>query len=89
LFVASAEGYSAIVAELLKAGADANIPDLRGTSPLLIASENGRLPVVQVLIANRADLNLQNVVRTSCVMFFTVARAALMGAARQLCADSA
>ena len=44
-------------------GGDPNIPDLRGTTPLIIASQNGRAAVVKELVSRRAEVNVWNEVR--------------------------
>ena len=46
---------------LLEHGADVNLPALRkGTTPVMIASRNGRADTVDLLIKNGADVNVQN-----------------------------
>ena len=43
---------------LLDEGADPNIADRYGETPLLLAAEEGHQNVVQLLIANGADANM-------------------------------
>jgi ankyrin repeat protein len=47
LFEASLSGHCDVVKCLLSAGADINLCDKQGTSPLIIASENGKCDVVK------------------------------------------
>jgi ankyrin repeat protein len=45
-----------LVALLLKAGADSNSADRAGRTPLMFAAAQGRLELVQVLLAGGADV---------------------------------
>jgi uncharacterized protein len=57
LMWAAAEGYAAIVSELIAAGADFRTRLPSGLTPLLFAVREGRLEVVQVLLRAGADAN--------------------------------
>lgn len=56
LLIASMEGKEAIVRLLLEAGADANLGDAHGYTPLMGAVCADSLPVVQLLLAAGADV---------------------------------
>lgn len=45
---------------LLEAGANPNLCDKDGSTPLMIAAKMGRKKVVETLIENGADLTIQN-----------------------------
>jgi|LauGreDrversion4_2_1035121.scaffolds.fasta_scaffold07738_6 ankyrin repeat protein len=49
-----------VVQELLKAGADPNISDYQGNTPLLAAGERLDFPVARALIAEGAEITLPN-----------------------------
>ncbi|TYZ60386.1 hypothetical protein PybrP1_007539, partial [[Pythium] brassicae (nom. inval.)] len=53
-------GHLPIVQGLLKAGADQNYLNRKGTTPLMRAAQEGRDEVVQFLLANGADANAAN-----------------------------
>jgi ankyrin repeat protein len=42
------------------AGANIDIPDIQGNTPLHLACARGNLPIVRLLIENKADVNLGN-----------------------------
>ncbi|KAL7573506.1 hypothetical protein ACA910_019822 [Epithemia clementina (nom. ined.)] len=69
LIAASSEGHEAVVALLLKAGANVNAKDQDGTTALMAAAARGHLPIVQALIANGASVNEQNQDGHSALMF--------------------
>ena len=56
LHCASALGYSAVVEELINAGADLEASGEDGTSPLLVSIANGRTDVALTLIRSGADV---------------------------------
>ena len=45
---------------LLQRGADVNVPDKRGFSPLHQASQGGRIGIMWLLLENGADVNIRN-----------------------------
>ena len=55
LFEAARTGRSDLISALTKAGVDVNAYDARGFTPLILASYNGHLDTVNILIAARAD----------------------------------
>lgn len=59
LNIAAAEHKTDVVAFLLKHGADPNIPNQKGRTPLMFASHYGFMDIAKLLIAAKADLNLK------------------------------
>jgi ankyrin repeat protein len=57
LHVASEAGHGAVVAALLRAGADANTHSADGTTPLHLAALSGNVEAVTALLANGAEVN--------------------------------
>lgn len=55
----SGNDTSAVV-DLLQRGMDVNTADQAGTTLLMIAARNGNLPLVQMLLTNRASVNRRN-----------------------------
>jgi ankyrin repeat protein len=51
---------------LLRAGADVNVRDKDGKTPLMIAVVNGHQPLVEVLLEGNADLTIKNDVSRCC-----------------------
>ena len=45
---------------LLRSGADINVRDKDGKTPLMIAVINGHQPLVEVLLEHNADLSIKN-----------------------------
>jgi ankyrin repeat protein len=60
LFVASEKGECDVVKCLLSSGADINLCNKQGISPLFVASEKGECDVVKCLLSFDADINLCN-----------------------------
>ena len=60
LFTASKYGHTSIVSTLLNYGANPNLADQGGMTPLMIASENGHGEVVQVLLESAVSTNTQS-----------------------------
>jgi ankyrin repeat protein len=58
LFIASYRGECEVVKCLLSSGADINLHDEDGCSPLGMASLTGKCDVVKCLISSGADINL-------------------------------
>jgi ankyrin repeat protein len=58
LFEASLSGLCDVVKCLLSSGADINLCDKQGHSPLFIASCKGECDVVECLLSSSADINL-------------------------------
>ena len=50
-------GDLAEIGRLIEAGADVNLRNRFGTTPLFMASQNGHTGVVKLLLANKADVN--------------------------------
>lgn len=56
LYLAAQEGYLELVKLLVQHGADINVSSKFGTTPLLIAIENGHIPITQFLMQQKASL---------------------------------
>ncbi|ACO61077.1 predicted protein, partial [Micromonas commoda] len=57
LHVAAQKGRTPVVIDLMKAGADVNVPSSDGATPLLWAASNGHEACVALLIQAGADVN--------------------------------
>jgi ankyrin repeat protein len=57
--MATRQGYTDIVEQLLAANANVNKPQQNGFTPLIIASFNGNLDIVNQLLEAKADVNLK------------------------------
>ncbi|ACO61073.1 predicted protein, partial [Micromonas commoda] len=57
LHVAAKEGHTPVVAELIRAGADVNVPSSDGATPLMWAASNGHEACALALIQAGADVN--------------------------------
>ena len=57
LFIAAQEGHTPVVIELIKAGADVNVPRSDGFTPLHVAASKGHEACVVLLIQAGADVN--------------------------------
>ena len=69
LHAAAAEGDTAIAAMLITAGANVQATTvLIGSTPLQLAAKNGQAAVVRMLLANSADPNKCDKLRTSPLM---------------------
>ena len=54
---AACKGHSAVVIELIKAGADVNATGMNGETPLHVATKTGKACVIAVLLGAGADAN--------------------------------
>ena len=59
LFTAAGKGYSEVVHELLRAGANANCETAENVTPLLAASSAGNSAIVRLLLEFKADPNIR------------------------------
>jgi len=59
LMVASSRGYSEMVAELIKRGANVNLKRDSGFTPLMIAAANGNATIVKALVGAGANPNVK------------------------------
>jgi ankyrin repeat protein len=57
LHIAASAGRTEVVAILLRAGADPDIPDAEGSTPLIRAVEAGKPDVVRALLQSKVNLN--------------------------------
>ena len=57
LHCAACKGHSAVVIELIKAGADVNATGMNGETPLHVATKTGKACVIAVLLGAGADAN--------------------------------
>jgi len=69
LFQAVIESNEASVKLQLAEGAEVDVRDEIGKTPLIIAADKGYLPIVQLLIQNGADINAQNNLHWTALMF--------------------
>ncbi len=53
-------GCTDIISQLLQKGAQINLPDLTGTTPLILSCKFGRANVMEILLQHGAYINLQN-----------------------------
>lgn len=60
LHSAGQDGNTGEVLDLLRAGADKDALNVRGETPLILAAREGHLPVVEVLLADGADVNIES-----------------------------
>jgi hypothetical protein len=60
LWEATWRNHEAIVKDLINQGAQVDLPDAEGTSPLHEAAYFGYLPLVELLLDNKADINRQD-----------------------------
>ncbi|XP_026108921.1 fibronectin type 3 and ankyrin repeat domains protein 1-like, partial [Carassius auratus] len=65
MIVSVITGDTAAASLLITAGADVNLQDRNGKTPLMVAVLNNYERLVKVLLENGADPNIQNQVRTS------------------------
>lgn len=68
LNAAVAQNDETIATALLEAGADANAPDFKGTTPLVAATRRGNVALMERLIAAGADINLPDANGTTPLM---------------------
>jgi len=59
LAIAAFDGYKEIAALLLEKGADPNVYDEMGVAPILGAARTNRADIIQLLIDNKADINIK------------------------------
>ena len=59
--MASQRGHDACVQVLVSAGAFIDLPNLRGTTPLMAAAMNGHAGVVKLLLVGKANLTITQV----------------------------
>ena len=69
LLLAAKNGDAAMMATLLKGGADPNTATTNGTSPLMFAAASGQVDAVKALLDKGADLaaHLRGTGRSSCI----------------------
>jgi ankyrin repeat protein len=60
LFEATWRNHESIVKDLINQGAQVDLPDAQGSSPLHEAAYYGYLPLVELLLDNKADINRQD-----------------------------
>src|SRR5205809_2609365 len=63
LLLAAKNGSAAVMAPLLKAGADVNAATSNGTTPLMFAAASGNADAVHALVAGGADVNAKDSIR--------------------------
>ena len=70
LTLAAKNGNAAMVAALLKGGADPNTTTSTGVTPLMLAAQSGRADAVKVLIDGGAKVNAKETVREETALMF-------------------
>jgi ankyrin repeat protein len=80
LILAAKNGSASVLAPLLKAGAEVNVPTSNGTTPLMFAAASGNADAVTALIGAGADVNAKESVRGLTPAMFAAAsnRAAVL-----------
>ena len=73
LFMAAKNGNAAMIDVLLKAGADANSTDERGTAALMTAASSGNADAVRVLIEHGANVNARESAHGQTALMFAAA----------------
>ncbi len=73
LFMACQNGNAAMIAALLKAGAQANSVKENGTTALMMAAASGSAPAVQVLLDHGASVNAKESVHGQTALMFAAA----------------
>ena len=73
LILAAKNGSATVMAPLLKAGADANVPTSNGATPLMLAAASGNLDAVTILLDHGADVNAKEAVRHLTPAMFAAA----------------
>src|SRR5487761_2082059 len=73
LFMACQNGDAAMIAALLKAGAQANSVKENGTTALMMAAASGSAPAVQVLLDHGASVNAKESVHGQTALMFAAA----------------
>ena len=63
LILAAKNGNAAVIAPLLKSGADVNGPTSNGTTPLMFAAASGNVDAVRLLVEAGANVNDKDAVR--------------------------
>jgi ankyrin repeat protein len=73
LFVASRSGNAAIVAALLRAGADARAVSVTGSTPLMLAAGSGSVEAVRLLLDAGSDIDARESARGQTALIFAAA----------------
>lgn len=73
LFMACTNGNAAMIAEFLKAGADANSVKSNGTTALMTAASSGSAEAVKVLLDHGANVNAKESTRGQTALMFAAA----------------
>lgn len=60
LLLSAQNGAIVRISDYLREGADVNVVDLYGNTPLMLAARSGRLAVVRVLLQNGANIDARN-----------------------------
>lgn len=68
LWIASCNKHVDIVFDLLNKGADPNICNFKGDSPLIATIQKGAKVIVELLLEYNADMKLNNVNRDNCIL---------------------
>lgn len=68
LTIAADKGHVKFVELLLDRGAQVEVKNKKGNSPLWLAANGGHLPVIEMLYAHNADIDSQDNRKVSCLM---------------------
>ena len=64
-----------MIEKLLKAGADANERGPQGETPLMLASRNGNLDAIKILLDHKADVNAKEKLRGTTALMWAAEQA--------------
>ena len=60
-------GANESVLKLISKGAEINIKNSSGSTPLHVATKNGYVEIVRTLTFNNADVDIQNIIGQTCL----------------------
>jgi protein DGCR14 len=80
LALAAREGHVGVIAALLKAKADPNLPNDLGATPLMLAAASGDVDSVKALLAAGADVNAKEKAHAQTALMFAAGSNSALGA---------
>lgn len=72
LYIAAEYGHEAIVMDLISRNVDVDRPSAEGATPIFIAAQLGHRPVVELLLKQKANLNLHLIKSVKELIYFSV-----------------